>query len=258
MRRFALIFAVLLSAAPVLSARGTAKPVIGISPTSLKGSLGAADTYVRAVSLAGGIPVVLPPVSSPDEADVLIRRLDAVIMTGGEDVNPAMYGEEILNQTVHFNTRRDSADSLIIRAATHRRKPILAICRGSQILNVVLGGTLYQDIPTQLPGSVHRQPKDVEGPFHAAILEDGSLLGILFGCDTLMVNSFHHQAVKDIAPSLKVTARAADGVIESYEGDRILGVQFHPEKFAAAGDENFLSIFRALVKAASGKGRFPR
>lgn len=239
--------ALVFLSAPLLGAKSSDKPVIGISPSSIKGRFGVTDGYTLAVSRGGGIPVILPAVFNEKDAETVIERVDGILMTGGEDVNPALYGEDVLNSTVGFNASRDSVDVLLIRAALRKHKPILAICRGSQILNVVLGGTLYQDIPTQLPGSQHRQPGYIGEPYHMVGLEPGSILRELFGCDSLMVNSAHHQAVKDIAPGLHVTARSSEGIVEAYEGKGIIAMQFHPEALVYNGHNEYLCIFEHFL-----------
>lgn len=246
--------ALVFLSAPLLGAKSSDKPVIGISPSSIKGRFGVTDGYTLAVSKGGGIPVILPAVFNEKDAETVIERVDGILMTGGEDVNPALYGEDVLNSTVGFNASRDSVDVLLIRAAIKKHKPIMAICRGSQILNVVLGGTLYQDIPTQLPGSQHVQPTYLGNPYHKIGLAPGSILHEIYGCDSLMVNSGHHQAVKDIAPSLNITARAADGVVEAYEGKGIIAMQFHPESLLYGGDDNFARIFEYFAERCR-KGR---
>ncbi|MCQ2158972.1 MAG: gamma-glutamyl-gamma-aminobutyrate hydrolase family protein [Bacteroidales bacterium] len=247
-KRFATLFiAVLLSAVVPANGKVTGKPVVGISPSMIQGRFGTTDGYTTAICKAGGIPVILPLVTNEKDAETVIARVDALLMTGGEDVNPALYGEEVLNSTVGVNRLRDTMDICLIRAAIKKHKPIMAICRGEQILNVALGGTLYQDIPTQIPGSQHRQPDYIGEPYHMVGLEPGSILRELFGCDSLMVNSAHHQAVKDIATGLHVTARSAEGIVEAYEGKGIIAMQFHPEALVYNGHNEYLCIFEHFL-----------
>lgn len=221
-------------------------PVIGIS-SGLKGSnYSLKDTYAYAVRKAGGIPVILPFVSDEAQAEALINVIDGLIMSGGEDVNPAYYGEEIWNETVYVNAVRDTSDILLVRAARGCGKPIMGICRGSQLVNVAFGGTLYQDLPSQLEVQ-HCQEVSSSVATHKVGFVEGSRIGELFGTDSLMANSLHHQAIKDIAPGLKVTARASDGVVEGCEGPGVICVQFHPEILIKGGDDTFLPLFEAFV-----------
>ena len=227
-------------------------PLIGIS----SGSDGAYDsvkrTYTVAVRKAGGIPVILPEVYCEKQALELLQSIDGLVMTGGEDYDPAWYGEQVLNSSVEVNAPRDTSDLLLIRAALNLGKPVLGICRGMQGVNVALGGTLYQDIPSQIPCSCHRQDTSANVATHTVVLAAGSVIGgLLGGADTIRVNSFHHQAVKDPAPGLTVVGFSPDGVAEALEGDGILATQFHPEAFIASGDDFFLPLFRELILRAS-------
>ena len=145
------------------------------------------------------------------------------------------------------DTLRDVSDILLAKAALASGKPILAICRGEQLMNVVLGGSLYQDIPTQVDTLV----KHGGGTWHKIGVEKGSALYDLFGQDSLTVNSFHHQAVKDVAPGIRVTAYSPNGIVEAYEyGNQVIAVQFHPEGMIRT-DDSWLSLFKLFVKKAS-------
>ena len=237
-------------------------PLIGISCGGSETMTTLKTTYSDAVRLAGGIPVLIPLTRDSLAMEALVRRLDGVILSGGEDIDPLYFGEEHLPGLGTVNAPRDTFDVLLIRVALRQGKPLLGICRGEQVLNVVLGGTLYQDIPSQIPASQlhHRQEEPSTVATQTITVEPGSRLAGILGVTEIGVNSHHHQAVKDLAPGLVVTARAADGVVEAYEGiptapdpygkpfrDRILAVQFHPEAFAQAGDPTFLKIFQDLV-----------
>jgi putative glutamine amidotransferase len=224
-------------------------PLIGIScGRSDSGASTLNSTYTEAVARAGGIPVIFPTVADAALAAELIRRVDGVIFSGGPDLDPSHYGETFWNETVKVDTLRDASDLLLAQAALASRKPIMGICRGEQLLNVVLGGSLYQDIPTQVDTLVAHS-----GTRHRIGVEKGSVLYRLFGQDSLTVNSFHHQAVKDVAPGLRVTAHADNGIVEAYEyGDRLIAFQFHPEALARS-DDAWLAPFRYFVKKAGGK-----
>ena len=276
------------------------KPVVGISSSwddARVVSLN--DTYVAAVRAAGGVPVVLPPVRSASEAAEVLSLVDAVIFSGGEDVDPSRYGEDVLNSTVEVNAPRDTSDFLLASEALQRGMPVLGICRGSQLLNVLFGGSLYQDLPGQI-GSLsgdggcvldssgraahgsflnglerggsevngtaaavrqghsaihHRQSEAGSVGTHWIYIEKDSRLHGLLGLDSVKVNSFHHQAVKEPGTGVHVVATAPDGVVEAWEWnaphrDGILCVQFHPEIFVKAGDTSFLPLFQDLIDRA--------
>lgn len=227
-------------------------PVIGVSPSFSNGKVSVNNTYLISIERAGGIPLVLPAVADEAMADAVLASVDGLVMTGGEDVAPAYYGEEILNSTVSINAPRDTSDMLLIGAAKKRKLPVLGICRGEQIVNVFYGGSLFQDLPSQVGTEVtHRQSEPSSVGTHWVYLEKGTQLHSLLKVDSIKVNTFHHQAVKQVADGFKVSARAADGVVEGYEGKGILCVQFHPEGFVSAGDDSFLPLFEEFVKRAS-------
>ena len=225
-----------------LSCSRNSVPLVGITPSrSSSGAIQLSPSYVQAIRRAGGIPVILPLASSPEEAREAVSRVEGLVLSGGVDVDPAWYGEEVWNETVQVDSVRDLSDSLFARAALASGKPVLAICRGEQLFNVILGGSLYQDIPSQLPEAVaHRDT------VHKIGVQGGSVLARLFGEDSLLVNSFHHQAVKGLAPALKWTAYSADGIVEAYENDQVWGVQFHPEALLLE-DDAWLPLFKAFV-----------
>ena len=210
-------------------------------------------SYTDAILRSGGIPVILPQVDNPAAAAEMVSRLDGVMLTGGVDMNPAYYGESVLNETVEIDNHRDTVDVLYAQAALDSKKPILAICRGEQLLNVVLGGSLYQDLPSQKPGDIaHRQKEDSRIPTHSISVAEGSKLHKIMGRTTLDVNTLHHQAVKVLSDKVFATAYSPDGIVEAYEGKDnkqwLVAVQFHPEVLVRANDE-WLALFKAFVKA---------
>lgn len=241
-----LIFAFMLFAS--LSCGNCGKPVVGISCGHKDtGSDYLSEKYSKAILRAGGVPVIIPTVSTAEEAADIVGKLDGVLFSGGSDIPPSWYGEEILNETVNTNPARDLSDSLLVRAALDSGKPILGICRGSQILNVLLGGTLYQDIPSQLP-EAHAH----KGVSHKIDLVEGGFLKDIFEVDSLTVNSTHHQAVKELAPGAKIAAISDDGIIEAWETPQILAVQFHPESLLAE-DDKWLPLFEAAIARPLGR-----
>lgn len=186
--------------------------------------------YVRALEGAGLVPLAIPMILAPDRAAAALEAVRGLVLTGGEDVAPARYGAAPHPRLGDVDPARDAAELALIDAARRRRLPILAICRGIQILNVALGGTLYQDLDSERPGPVPHN----EASNHAVRVEAGSLLERTLGTRSASVNSRHHQAIRDLAPGLKAVAWADDGVIEAAEpadagAPWIVAVQWHPE-----------------------------
>jgi putative glutamine amidotransferase len=189
--------------------------------------------YVRALDRAGLVPLALPTMLAPERAIAALhaRGIRGLVLTGGEDVEPARYGATPHPKLEDTDPARDAAEMALIAAARERRLPILAICRGIQILNVALGGTLYQDLGSERPGPVTHTGDDSR---HAVRVEPGSLLERTLGTRAATVNSRHHQAIRDLAPALRAVAWAEDGLIEAAEpvdaaSPWMLAVQWHPE-----------------------------
>jgi putative glutamine amidotransferase len=239
------------------------KPVIGITPSLMRDTQphGTFERYLlsanypNAVLAAGGVPVILPP--QDDHAGALLDRLDGLLLSGGADIDPAEYGDtEIHPTTYDISELRDRFEFALLREALDRDLPILCICRGIQVLNVGLGGTLYQDVADQYDRALlHRQQEagiEAAEPGHTVVVTDGGLLAAVYGTDTIATNSFHHQAVKTVAPDLVVEARSDDGLVEavSLPGHSfVLGVQWHPEMMFARHPVQ-LAPFNALAEAA--------
>jgi putative glutamine amidotransferase len=211
------------------------------------------DDYVRAVETAGGLPLVLAP-GTPEDAPVLLDRLDGLLLTGGADVDPELYGEPAHESVKRVVPERDALEIALSREALRRDMPLLAICRGHQVLNVATGGTLIQDLPSQWKGAVNHDPEGERwSPAHEVRILPGTRLREILGQERVEVNSFHHQAVKEPGQGVVVSAYGeGDNVVEGIEiPDRRLavGVQWHPEAFWDKGGR-FQSLFEALVKAA--------
>jgi putative glutamine amidotransferase len=215
-------------------------------------------SYVDAVRGAGLVPLILPPID-PAGVDAVLAVVQGVVLTGGEDVDPATYGASMhpRGQTPHH--ARDTCELAAIRRARELRLPTLGICRGIQTINVALGGTLIQDIPSERPSDlVHDQDGDRDVRVHAVDIEPGSKLANALQATRIEVNSYHHQAVDRAAPGVRVTARSPDALVEGIEwpGDDwwMLAVQWHPEDLIADSRHDWdRGLFRAFARAVSGK-----
>lgn len=218
------------------------KPRIGITPCSR------IDDYVESVKRAGGEPVVL---SHDDDPLGVLETIDGVLLTGGLDVDPRFYGEAP-QPTTETAPERDRFEIPLTRGAIARDVPLLAICRGVQVLNVAAGGSLVQDIPSAIPSTLNHSidtPKN--HPAHNVRVTGGTVLSELLGAEQRTVNSRHHQAVGEVAADFVVSAVSADGVVEAIEkpdANFCVGVQWHPENFWSTGE--FSSLFDSLVQAA--------
>ena len=233
------------------------RPVIGMitapNPKLLHGRHLINTSYVRAVIAAGGTPLLIPSDEDDGLAAEYLPLLHGLLVPGGEDVTPALYGEDPLRQVTFMYEEKDRMELALIRGAVERGMPVFGICRGIQLLNVCFGGTLYQDLPAQYPGVLgHAQDMAIRGQLtHRVTLEPDSLLEKLLGGEPLSVNSYHHQAVRTPAPGFTVTARAADGVIEGVEDPErnLYAVQWHPEDLVES-HPRFRPLFRHLVERA--------
>lgn len=204
------------------------KPCIGVL------ELGAKETYLSAIRYAGGQDTLLENGLEEDEYRRRIAELDGLMLTGGGDVNPSLYGSTRKSETQGVNNGRDRDETLLCHLALERKVPLLGICRGIQVLNVACGGSLIQDIASEVPNALpHNQDEDRSKPTHPVILEDGSRLFQLIGIAEIEANSMHHQAVSKLGKDCIVTAHAPDGVIEAIEirdHPFAIGVQWHPEE----------------------------
>ncbi len=231
------------------------KPIIGISVNYKDGTSRIADAYVQAVVLAGGTPLLVPVTDDEQTLAAAVRQLDGLVLSGGVDIDPKYFGEEIIPECGTIDATRDTYDLRLIDYARRYQTPILGICRGMQILNVQMGGTLYQDIYAQNTTALlcHDQGDTPRTePTHAVQIEKDSKLAAIVNANTLSVNSFHHQAVKDVAPTLCTSARSTDGLCEAVESPDypIIAVQWHPENLAVAGRKEQRALFEWLVGEA--------
>ncbi len=234
---------------------GYKAPVIGISGNFREGDCTLAQGYYMSVLEAGGTPVVIPSYDNEKALVSILDTLDGLVLSGGADIDPDYLGEEPLD-CISVNPRRDAQELMLVRLAVERQIPILGICRGIQMLTAALGGKLYQDIKTQhgRPCIEHSQTIARGLPSHDVKIEKDSLLHSLMGTETLAVNSFHHQAVKEVPQGFRVTAMSEDGIIEGMESTTfrpILGVQWHPECFILEADRTMMPIFNWLTEQAA-------
>jgi len=211
------------------------------------------DSYVQAIVQAGGVPVVLPNCEDPELLKAMVDRLDGVLLSGGGDVDPTIHGQRATGRLGSVSPRRDTAEIAIAKYVIEQTdKPLLGICRGIQIMNVAMGGTLHIDLPEdgKLCHSLTMYPRHMTT--HTVEVAPQSRLAGILGEGRVWVNSFHHQAVKEAAPCFAVTARASDDdVVEGMElpgGRLVVGVQWHPEELRAREDAR--RLFAAFVSAA--------
>lgn len=216
-------------------------------------------TYVRAVERAGGVPILLPPYENPESAAMIYARLDGLLLAGGGDVDPAIYGQERLPECQEPEAERDALELTLTRRALEDELPVFGICRGMQVLNVARGGTLIQDIATAQPEAQRHpwtdHPRDHRA--HEIAVEDSSRLAGIVGRSRLAVNSLHHQAIDRPGAGVRVLAYAPDGIAEAMEVEGqpfALAVQFHPEELAPT-DEASRRLFEAFVRACRERMR---
>jgi putative glutamine amidotransferase len=217
------------------------------------------NAYIEAVLQTGGLPVLIPLQVKGAALEALFQRLDGLILAGGGDVDPLCYREHPQTHTLReIQPARDEQEIRLVNLATARRKPFFAICRGIQVMNVALGGTLWQDLPSQRPQTGEHDYYTDDGRFprnylaHEVTLEQDTVLNRILKTERLPVNSMHHQGVKKVASGLSATAYAEDGLVEALEvpGHPFgLGVQWHPEEMVA-DEETARQIFAAFIEAA--------
>lgn len=239
-------------------------PIIGITADWATASTGFREPtvflhqrYCREVERAGGVPIILVPCKSTKTLHRLLDQINSLIISGGDfDIHPSYYGEKPIAQLGNIVRERTEFELELTARALRRDLPILGICGGAQAINIALGGSLYQDIATQIPNAGNHQQSEIkERGGHRIQLQSGSLLARAMGKRTVEVNTTHHQAIKEVGKGLLVNARAVDGLIEGIESSRhhfVLGVQWHPEVLAPRRADQ-RRIFAAFT-AACGRG----
>ncbi|QTD41189.1 gamma-glutamyl-gamma-aminobutyrate hydrolase family protein [Sporosarcina sp. Te-1] len=232
------------------------KPMIGVTMDMAEGQKQVVqEAYIDAILHAGGIPLLIPAGVEKD-AKQIEEVLDGLVLSGGDDVDPYFFEEEPCIALGKVTPERDAMEIALTRQFLNADKPILGICRGMQLLNIVCGGTIYQDLDTQYENPLlqHKQKAAKSHGSHAVTLAPASVLHRIAGRDVIRVNSFHHQAVRDIASPFFVTGQTSDGVIEAMESTKhrfVVGVQWHPEELSEAGDPISQKLFDLFVKKCS-------
>lgn len=233
------------------------KPIIGITANVITLDNGAdrsavGTDYITAVELAGGVPIVLPVVNGRTAIECQAELIDGLLLSGGFDVNPLLFGEEPAEKLGYVYTDRDIHEIELVKAANLKNIAVLGICRGIQLINVAFGGTIYQDLSAVSGAIKHMQNAKSFMPTHTVEIAARSLLYSIFG-NSIVTNSFHHQALNIVAQELIVTARAQDGIIEGVEkpGDQFfVGVQWHPEMMTSRYS-CMVELFRRFIWAAA-------
>ena len=236
---------------------GHMRPVIGVTANFRDGNAAVAEAYYMSVLEAGGSPLIIPPYANRDALMEALCHVDAVLLTGGADIDPRYMDEEPDYSLLHtINPKRDEQEILLTLLAVNRSLPILGICRGVQTLAVALGGKVHQDLYVGICGELlahDQEPVERHVATHGVELLDGTLLSSIFAIPRLAVNTFHHQSVSAVPKGFVVNAVATDGVIEGMEavdGRSIIGVQWHPESFIMNGDRSMMPLFEWLVSEA--------
>lgn len=227
--------------------------LIGMVPSAVEGrKLTVNQDYIEAVLRAGGTPVLFPVTDDPEELSALLDRVSGLLLTGGVDVDPALYGEEKLPCCGEISAERDGMELPLCREAIRRRLPVFAICRGVQVLSCALGGTLYQDLEEQFGAALQHPRYDTPAdPVHPVEIVPGTLLSSIVDTPVLQVNSRHHQGVKVPGEGLKVCAASPDGLTEAVELPGypfVLGVQWHPESLSDRYPDHH-KLFQAFIQA---------
>ena len=227
------------------------KPIIGVIPLwdNEKNSIWMLPNYLDELRQAGAIPVIFSLDMEESDMQQLYDLCDGLLFTGGQDADPALYGQEAKPTCGSPCRRRDALEAGLFRLGFAGGKPMLGICRGSQLFNILLGGTLYQDLPTEHPSEVpHRMTAPYDRAVHTVTVTEGGMLQRITGCTEIGVNSFHHQGIRELAPALQAEAFAPDGIVEALscpDHPFLLAVQWHPEYLKS--HPSSAALFRAFA-----------
>lgn len=241
-----------VSSTPIVAVTATARIVEGVERVRLNAA------YVRALESVGLVPVVIPPLAEPGASLGILDIVAGLVLTGGEDVDPSRYGAAPHPELGPVNRARDHTELALLERARAARLPTLAICRGIQVVNVGLGGTLVQDLPSERRDvGAHEVDDERDTRVHGVEIEPGSRLAAILGSQSLAVNSIHHQAVDRLGEGIRVNARAHDGVVEGVESDDatwwMIGVQWHPEELTATPEPWDRRLFTAFADACRAR-----
>ncbi|MGN7476683.1 gamma-glutamyl-gamma-aminobutyrate hydrolase family protein [Solibacillus silvestris] len=227
------------------------KPIIGLTMYDFDKKLDINNAYLTSIEQAGGIPVCIPN-ATKENAEALLNIIDGLVLIGGADIDPLLFGEEPHRHIGSVVRKRDDSDILLMNEAYNRQMPILGICRGQQIMNVALGGTIIQDIPSQMENALlHKQSSKRAELAHTVEVATPKFKTI-FGEDSFRVNTFHHQSVGQLGKGLVVSAIAKDGIIEGIEHEShpyCVAVQWHPEELAPHGNIHAQRLFESFINA---------
>ncbi len=234
-------------------------PIIGVTMRVDAKTVNINKDYHQAIIQAGGIPLSIPFIQDEAALCQIVSLCDGLMLSGGEDIDPEIYGEEPHPKLLEIIPERDNLEIRVLHLFLAKDKPIFAICRGCQVLNAALGGDLFQDLPSQKKSHVNHDQKAPRGyPFHSVKIKQKSLLFQILKTEQIKVNSYHHQAAKNVILPLVATAWAADGVIEAIESmthSFVLGVQWHPEGMAIVHDSHAKQLFSAFIEICKKNDR---
>lgn len=230
------------------------KPVIGLIPLydDEKESYWMLPGYMKVLEKCGALPIMLPLTTDPSDLDELAKHIDGILFTGGHDVGPHVYGEEAGKKCGVACTPRDEMEGYLLDKALKEDIPVFGICRGIQFMNAHLGGSLYQDLPTEYPSDTeHHMERPYDRPIHTVEVLEGTKLAEIIGAGEYAVNSYHHQAVKELGRGIQIMARSEDGLVEAISVDGAgfaMAVQWHPE-FSYETDGKSIKLIQAFVNA---------
>ena len=239
------------------------KPLIGLTASMEidQSVYTVTNRNVKAILKAGGMPVVLPYFLEEEDVAQIAEQIDGLYATGGYDIDPTLFGEEPHPDLGTIIPARDQSEIKLMKKLMELKKPILGVCRGSQTLNIAAGGDMYQDIYAQADQALlqHRQKAPMEHMSHYVYVEKDSLLFRITGEEKFKINSYHHQANRDVSNDFRVSGKASDGIVEAVESKElpfVLGLQWHPEATIAVNDQPSLKRYEAFIKACATEGRF--
>ncbi|WP_342560374.1 gamma-glutamyl-gamma-aminobutyrate hydrolase family protein [Psychrobacillus sp. FSL W7-1457] len=235
------------------------KPIIGVSSNLTELVLSVPTDNIHAVTRFGGVPIVLPNMET-ELIDSIANLIDGLLLTGGGDIDPTLFGEEPHRSLGSIVPERDEFEVELIKKMLEQNKPILGLCRGAQIMSIAAGGDMYQDIYGQIETTLlqHDQKAPRTHASHFVQLGEGTVLKHIIGKDRIKVNSFHHQAVRKIPQGYQISGIASDGIIEAFESQHhsfVIGIQWHPECLVTTGDDSSEAIFKGFIEACKNSSK---